>query len=134
MLAVADGAAVQLRQAVDEVVVVRFDAVVHREVDDAQFLGDVVRVDELPRVAVGGAEEEHVDALQRQRVGECQVGLAVESLVDVGYLAPRLAVAVDEHNLRVGVVDEQTDELPRGVARSAYDSYFYHGVCVWVRK
>ena len=70
VLRLAGGAAVQFRQAVDEVVLGRGDAVIHREVDDSQLFGYVVAFQELLRVTVCGAEEEYVDFVQRKLVGE----------------------------------------------------------------
>ena len=116
------------KQAVDEVVVVALEAVVHREVNDLQVFGHVVALEELARVAVGGAEEEHVDLVQRELVGEGQVCLAIEAFVYVGYLVAGVARAVDEDDFRLRVVQEQADELARRVAGAAYDSYFNHNL------
>ena len=69
MLRFAGGTAVQLRQAVDEVVFGRGYAVVHGEVDDSQFLGHVVAFEELLRVAMCRTEKEYVDFFQRELVG-----------------------------------------------------------------
>ena len=70
-------AAVQLGQAVDEIVVVALYAVIHREVNDLELLGQVMAVKELACVAVRGAEEEKVYLLERHLVGEYKVCLAV---------------------------------------------------------
>ena len=126
VLRLAGGAAVQLRQAVDEVVALGLEAVVHGEIYNLQPFGDVVALHELARVAVGGAEEEAVHLVQRQLVGEAQVGLAIEALVDVGHTVSGITAAVDEDNLCLRVVDEQADEFAGSVARAAYDSYLYH--------
>ena len=123
----AGGAAVQFRQAVDEVVALGLQPVVHGEVDDPQPFRQVVAFDELARVAVGGAEEEAVYLVQRQAVGEAQVGLAIETLVHVGHAVARMAGAVDEDNLCLRVVDEQADKFAGRVAGPADDSYLYHG-------
>ena len=61
MLCLAGGAAVQFRQAVNEVVVRRGYAVVHGEVDDSQLLGHVVAFEEFSRVAMCRTEKQHVD-------------------------------------------------------------------------
>ena len=55
-----------------------------RKVDDLQRLGQVVALHELPGVAVGGAEEQYIDLLQRQLVGEDKVCFSVQSFVYVG--------------------------------------------------
>lgn len=57
VLRFAGGTAVQLRQAVDEVVFGRGYAVVHGEVDDSQFLGHVVAFEELLRVTMCRTEK-----------------------------------------------------------------------------
>ena len=119
---------VQLGKAVDEVVVVALEAVVHREVDDFQVFGYVVALQELARVAMGGAEEEHVDIVQRELVGEGQVGFAVETFVHVGYLVAGVARAVDEDDFRLRMVQQQADEFACRVAGSADNSYFNHNM------
>ena len=124
----AGGATVQLGKAVDEVVVVALEAVVHREVDDFQVFGHVVALQELARVAMGGAEEEHVDVVQRELVGEGQVGFAVETFVHVGYLVAGVARAVDEDDFRLRMVQQQADEFACRVAGSADNSYFNHNM------
>ena len=84
VLRFAGGTAVQLRQAVDEVVFGRGYAVVHGEVDDSQFLGHVVAFEELLRVTMCRTEKEYVDFFQRELVGKYQVCFAVQSFVYVG--------------------------------------------------
>ena len=126
MLGRARGATVQFGQTVDEVVVVALQTVVHREVDDFQVLGDVVAFHELACVAVGGAEEEHVNLVQRQLVGKGQVGLAVQTFVYVGYFVSGVARTVDEDDFRLRVVQQQTDQFACRVAGPADNSYFYH--------
>ena len=84
VLRFAGGTAVQLRQAVDEVVLGRGYAVVHGEVDDSQFLGHVVAFEELLRVTMCRTEKEYVDFFQRELVGKYQVCFAVQSFVYVG--------------------------------------------------
>ena len=64
------GTAVQFRQTVDKVVVVAHNAVVHREVDNLQVFRYVVTFHEFLCIAVGSAEKENIDFVQRQLVGE----------------------------------------------------------------
>ena len=70
MLCRTSGTAVQFRQAVDKVVVVAHNAVVHREVDNLQVFRYVVTFHEFLCIAVGSAEKENIDFVQRQLVGE----------------------------------------------------------------
>ena len=91
MLGFTSGTAVQLRQAVDEVVFGRGYAVVHGEIDDSQFLGHVVAFEELLRVAMCRTEKEYVDFFQRELVGKYQVRFAVQSFVYVGYFVAGVA-------------------------------------------
>ena len=81
MLCLAGGAAVQFRQAVNEVVVRRGYAVVHGEVDDSQLLGHVVAFEEFSSVAMCRTEKQHVDFFQRKLVGKYQICFTVQSFV-----------------------------------------------------
>ena len=70
VLALADGATVQFRQTVDEVVVVALDTVVHAEVDNLQVFRHIVAFHELLGIAVSCTEEEDIDFVQRKLVGK----------------------------------------------------------------
>ena len=109
MLCRTGGAAVQFRQAVDEVVVVALDAVVHGEVDNLQLFRYVVAFHEFLRIAVGGAEKEDVDFVQRQLVGESQVCFSVQAFVYVGDSVSGIAAAVDKYDFSLRMVEQQTD-------------------------
>ncbi len=65
MLRRAGGTAVQLGKAVDKVVVVAFDAIVHGEVDDLQVFRYVVTFHEFLCISVSGTEEKNVNFVQR---------------------------------------------------------------------
>ena len=126
MPAVADGPSVQFGQSVHKVMLVAFQAVVHAQVDDFQFLGHVVAFQELAGVAVGGTEEQHVNRVERQLVCEDQVRLAVESLMDVGNPVARIARTVHKLDVYVGMVQQQADQLACRVSRTSDDAYLYH--------
>ena len=64
--------------------------------------------------------------VQRELVGEGQVGFAVETFVHVGYLVAGVARAVDEDDFRLRMVQQQADEFACRVAGSADNSYFNH--------
>jgi hypothetical protein len=64
------GGAVQLGKAVDEVMVVALDAIVHGEVDYLQVFRYVVAFHEFSGVAMRRAEEKHIDFVQRKLVGK----------------------------------------------------------------
>ena len=70
MLCRAGGTAVQLGKAVDEVMVVALDAIVHGEVDYLQVFRYVVAFHEFSGVAMRRAEEKHIDFVQRKFVGK----------------------------------------------------------------
>ena len=121
-------AAVELGQAIDKVVVGSLQAVVHREVDDAQLLGHVVALEELARVAIGRAEEEHVDFVQRQLVGKGEVGFAIEPLMHIGDAVSGIAAAVYKYDFCLRVVEQQANQFARCIACTTNDSYFNHVV------
>ena len=123
---VADAAPVQFGQAVNEIVFGAFDPVVHAEVDDLHVFGHAVALHELLRVAVGGTEEEEVDLVQRQFVGEHQIRLAVQSAVHIGDLVAGIARAVDKCNLRVRMVQEQADQFACRVSCTSYNPDLDH--------
>ena len=58
--------------------------------------------------------------------GKYQVGLAEQARVHVGYPVAGIALAVDEDNLDIGVVDQQSYQLSGGVSGASYNTYFNH--------
>ena len=103
MFALADSAAVKLRQSVYKVVVVTLDAVIHREVDNLQIFGNHVTFHELLSVAMSRAEKQHVYAVQWKLISEDQIRFTVKTFVNVS-------------------------NLVAGVTRTIYENYFYIGV------
>ena len=116
--------AAELRQSVDEPFALV--AEVLRQVDDAQRLGELLRGEPLAALAVGRAEEDHVDLLQVVLRAEAQPGLAVEPRVDLRECIARMARAVDEAQLDPGMVHQQAEQLAGRIAGAADDSDPYH--------
>ena len=123
---VADAPAVKLGQSVHEIVLAIFDAVVHAEVYYLQGLRNGMALHELACVAVGGAEEQEVDALQRQLVGETQVGLAKQVTVYVGNHVAGIARAADKHNLGIGVIEQKAYQFACRISCTTYNSNLNH--------
>ena len=126
MLGFAGGSSVQFGQAVDEIVIIALDAVIHREVNNLQVFGHVMALHKPTCVAVGSAEEKHINFVQRKPVGEGQFGFAIETFVHVGYLVAGIARTVDKDDFRLWMVQEQADEFACRIACSADNSYFNH--------
>ena len=82
---------VDLRQAID-IVVVTLDAEVLCEVDNLHSLRNRVLLQEGLALAVAEAEEHDIDILEGHRVGKLQVGLAVESFVNLCHGIARIAL------------------------------------------
>jgi len=82
--------------------------------------------EEALALAVSEAKEEHIDIAKRHLAGKAQVCVAIESLVHVGNAVAGIALAVDEDDLCIRMVDEQADELAGCIAGSAKYSYSYH--------
>ena len=138
----ADALAVDLGQTIDEVVHSRRrlgggdlvsgksggwrKAEVLCQVDDLHLGGYVVLRQEPLALAVAKAEEEHVDIVEGHLAREAKVSIAVESLMHVGDEVSGIALAVDEDELCLGMVDEQADEFSCRIAGTAKYSYSYH--------
>ena len=69
-----------LGQSVD-IVMVACDAEILSQVDDFYVLGDGVLAEELRAFPMSEAEKEHVDAVERERIGKAQIGVAEQPLV-----------------------------------------------------
>ena len=119
-------AAIKLRQTVDEVVFGALKTEVHREVDHLQFVGQLLAVEEFLCIAVSGAEEEYINLVEGQLVGECKVGLAQKSAVHISDAVACITATVYKDYFYFGVVEQQTDKFAGSVSCATYDSYFYH--------
>ena len=126
ILALADGATVQLGQSVYERVVLRFQAVIHGEVYHLKALGQGVGLHELAGVTVSCAEEEHIDSVKRQLVGKGHIGLTYQTLVNRAELVTGVAGTVYEHYLRIGMTQKNADELSCRITGTSYYSDFNH--------
>ena len=109
MLRRTGGAAVQFRQSVDEVMVVTFDAVIHGKVDNLQVFRYIMAFHEFLCVTVGSTEEENIDFVQRQLIGESQICLTVQSFMYVGNFVSGITAAVDKYDFSFRMVEQQTD-------------------------
>ena len=89
----------------------RSDAVVHRKVDNFQFLGKVVTLHELLRIAVSGTEEKEVDLVQRQFICKYQICFAIQSAMHVRDLVAGIARTVHKCNLGVRMIQQQADQF-----------------------
>ena len=146
MLRIDDVGFVQLRQAVDKTTphsslgsaallckeLLTPHSEVLRQVDDLHLLGNGVLLEEGLALAVSEAEEQDVGLLKWQLVGEAQVSVAGEPFVHVAHQVAGVTLAVGKDNLCLGVAQQQADELTAGIACCAKDSYFYHGLFVFV--
>lgn len=54
-----------------------------------------------------------------------QVCVAVKALVNVGHGVSGVALAVDEDDFRLRMVEQKAQQLAAGVARSAKNTYFH---------
>ena len=73
-------------------------------------------------------EEQDVDFVERQAVGETYVGLADEAGVHIGDEVAGVALAVDEDYFCLRVIQQYAQEFAGRVAGSSDDSNFNH-VC-----
>ena len=110
MLALTDGIPVGLGQTIDKVVS-SLDAEVLRHVDDLDTGRDVVFAKVGFAFAMTEAEEHHIDLVERCLVGERQVGIAIESLMNSSYRIACIRLGIGKDNLYLGMMDEQADEF-----------------------
>ena len=101
-------------------------AIVLREVDDLQGVRTLVLCPESSTLAVTRAEEKHVDSVEVVCVGEALLGIAYQASMYGVERLTGIASGVRKGDLHLWVVDQEADELARGIARSTYYSYFYH--------
>ena len=118
MLGLLDGRLVNLRQTVD-VVVGALDAEVLGQVDNLHALGNLVLGKELLALAMPKAEKHDVDLVEGHLVGEEQIGVSNQSFVDVADGIPGIRLGVGKDNLRLGVIQQQTDEFASRVSGCA---------------
>ena len=118
--------AIQFGQAIDVVVVGRSDAEILRQIDDTNILRHGMLGQELSTLAMPHAQEEDVDRLQRQTVGELHVRLAEQPLVDVGQQVLGVGRTVDKAYLHIRVMQQQADEFARSIACATDNTSFHN--------
>ena len=73
--------------------------------------GDGMLLEELLALAVTETEEDYVDILKRHLVGEPQVCIADKAFMDITHQIARVTLRVGKHDLCLGMVQQQTDQL-----------------------
>ena len=126
MLAMTDGTTIQLGQAINKVVVITLDTIVHTEVDDFQILRHIMTIHKLLRVTMGGTEEQYIYLVQRKPVGKYQIGFTVKPFMYVGNLIAGVAATVYKLYLYFGMINQQTNQFACRITCPTDNSYFNH--------
>ena len=126
MLALGNGFAVRLGQAVDVVVRRRSNAEVLRKVDYLHALGNGVLLQERLALAVSEAEEHHINLVERHLAGEFHFGFANQTFVNVVHLIAGVTLRIGKHNFSFGMLQQHPYQFSAGVARGTKYSYFNH--------
>ena len=113
------GLAVELGQAVYEVVALLGQTEVLCEVDDLERLGQRVGLDKPSALAMWSAAEQHINIVERGLRREVHVNLAYKTFVDRGHGVSGVGRRVYPFYLDVGMVDEQAYELAGCVSGAA---------------
>ena len=87
-----------------------------------------MRLHELTALLGCGDEEEQVYLVQLGLFGEGQFRFAIESAMHLVNLLPAIAAARDEHELHIGMVEQQTDEFTSGESGTFNNSSLYHSM------
>ena len=61
-----------------------------------------------------------------------KVGLSIESFMHISNEVSSITGTVYEHNLYIGMVDQQSDQFASRIACSSYDSNSYHNSSLWL--
>ena len=64
------------------------------------------------------AEEHYIHLVERHLGGECQVAVAIQSLVHLSHGIASIALTICKYNLSLGMVDEKADEFATGISGS----------------
>ena len=110
MVGTDDVVAMYLGQAIHEVVV-GSDAEVLCEVDNLYMRWYGMLGKECLALAVAEAEEDDVNIVQRQLVGELHIGFAHKSFMHAPYLIACIRLAVSKYNLCFRVVQQEANQL-----------------------
>ena len=122
MSGLADTSSVQFGQAVNEIVFIAFDTVIHAEVDDLHVVGNSMAFHEFLCIAMSGTEEQKVDAVQRELVGETHIGFSEQSAVNVSDQVAGVAGTIHKCNLGVRVIQQQTNQFACRISRTTDNS------------
>ena len=110
------GVVIDFGQTIYVVVALALEAEVLRKVDYLHMGRYLVLLEERLALAMTETEEHYIDLIERHIGTELQVGIAIQTLVHVGYKIAGIALAVGKYYFGVGVIDEQTYEFATCVA------------------
>ena len=83
-------------------------------------------MEECLTLAMPKAEEDHIHLIEGHLVGELQICLADEAFVYVADEIASIALGVGKDNLRLGMVQQQTDQFSACIACSTKNSNSNH--------
>ena len=116
MLRLGYGVVIDFGQTIYVVVALTLQAEVLRKIDYLHMGWYLVLLEERLALAMTETEEHYIDIFEWHIRGELQVGIAIQTLVHVGYKIAGIALAVGKYYFGVGVIDEQTYEFATCVA------------------
>ena len=116
MLRLGDGVVIDFGQTIYVVVALTLEAEVLRKVDYLHMGRYLVLLEERLALAMTEAEEHYIDLVERHIGTERQVGIAIQTLVHIGYKIAGIALAIGKYYLRLGMIYEQTYEFATCVA------------------
>ena len=81
------------------------------QVDNLHVLRNIVLLQERLALAMTEAEEDDIHLVERHLGGKLQVGLAIQSLVNLSHQVAGITLAVGEYNLCLRMVDKEANQL-----------------------
>ena len=85
------------------------------QVDNLHVLWNIVLLKERLALAVTEAEEDDIHLVERHLGGKLQVGLAIQSLVNLSRQVAGVTLAVGEYNLCLRMVDKEANQLTSSI-------------------
>ena len=111
MRGLCNGITLQFRQAIHKVVARRRQTEVLSKIDDAYPCRYRMLTQEGFTLAMTETEEQNVHFIEGHLGRKLQIGIAVETFVNIGHLITGIALTVNEDNLDIGMIDQQTSKL-----------------------
>src|SRR5574344_990526 len=128
MLCFTNSRFIQFGQSINKIIALGCQPIVLREIYNLQSSRDIMTFHKFSRLAMTRTDKQTIYSIKGKLVGERQIGITIKTFVNIGNGTACMTRAIDKHNLYIGMIHQQPQQLAGSVTCATYDSYLNHKI------